>query len=135
MRGAILVSVLALTGCATAGSTPDVAAPIARAGTLPAQTLAPGECGLFGYSVGEPRFVFFATGSRAAYLGGDDAVLSLTPVGDFPAADYGPVSLALGRADDWVEGRRYPGARLTETLDEGFERVVPLVVVQTCQSR
>lgn len=101
---------------------------------LSAQTLAPGECGLFGWdTVDPPTFVFFATSDRALYKSSDDEAERLTPVGTFPSLDYGRLKLTLGTAEPLVAGTRYAQARVSQVLDDGFTRVRPLVVLQSCQ--
>jgi hypothetical protein len=132
---------LALVACSTTND-PD---PVPRVSTaltspqqangLPAQTLAPGECGLFGWDTStRPTFVFFATANRALYLPSDGVTETLTPVGPFPSADYGSLKLTLGAAEQLIAGTRYPQARVTQVLDDGFTRVRPLVILRSCQT-
>jgi len=126
-----------LCACSTttkpAASTP---APMTRVVTgLGAQTLAPMECGLFGWETSSnPDFVFFATPDRALYMSSDEASETLLPNGPFPAEDYGPYQLTLGNGEPLIDGTRYPSARITEILPDGFTRVRPLVILQTCQN-
>ncbi|MGB6229341.1 MAG: hypothetical protein WBF53_04345 [Litorimonas sp.] len=142
MRAALTtVCLVGLGACATtdaAEPAPVVATDTVRTSdprALPPKTLAPGECGLFGYSTdAPPRFVFFAVADRALYHAGERGVLALSPQGAYPAETYGPVSLTLGPAEDLVEGRRYARSRLTEQLEDGYEWVRPLVVLETCGS-
>jgi hypothetical protein len=102
---------------------------------LGAQSLAPGECGLFGWETSaDPDFVFFSTLDRALYVSGEGTVETLTPRGPFPAEDYGSYQLTLGGGEPLIDGIRYASARMTNTLADGFTRVRPLVILQTCQT-
>lgn len=135
--GLLCLSV-ALAACATSDIDPSVSALSATekpaSGLLP-QTLAPGECGLFGWDTSSrPNFVFFATAERALYLSGEGYPETLTPVGPFPSVDYGALKLTLGAAEPLVAGTRYAQARVTQVLDDGFTRVRPLVILQSCQT-
>lgn len=88
---------------------------------------------MFGWDAApDPVFVFFATQDRALY---SDAgtVLELEPAGVFPAGTYGPFTLELGPGDTVADATRHTSARIKRTLDDGFEMVRPLVVLQTCQ--
>ena len=135
----LLPLAFSVTACATA---PDTSAPTADPdvsvetttnvtdGRLAPQTLRPGECGLFGYDP-EARFVFFATPRRGTYVA-EGQVRQLEPSGEFPNLYYETINVALGRAESLVDGQRYPEARLQETLADGFVRVLPLRVIETC---
>lgn len=102
---------------------------------LASQTFEPGECGLFGWDMSSPpAFVFFATAKRALYLSPDGNPEKLTPMGPFPSADYGSLTLTLGAAEPLVAGTRYAQARVTQVLDDGFTRVRPLVILRSCQT-
>ena len=133
---AVLPILLLLTACAT---TPDAAEtsvggqaePTTRAELGP-QRLAPGECGLFGWDR-LSRFAFFATEDRGLFANGKD-IVELVPEGGFPASDYGAVGLSLGTPEPLEDGTRYRFARLKTMQPDGFERVMPLVVIQTCQT-
>jgi hypothetical protein len=101
---------------------------------LPAQTLLPGDCGLFGWTKkDDPAFVFFATEGRAIHLQNGRAV-TLDPDGAFPAVTYGGLRLELGPPEPMIDAIRYPNARLEQTLADGFVKIEPLVMLQTCQS-
>lgn len=102
---------------------------------LAAQTLEPGECGLFGWDTSSPpAFVFFATAQRALYLSPEGNPERLTPIGPFPSEDYGALTLILGAAEPLIAGTRYAQARVTQVLDDGFIRVRPLVILRSCQT-
>jgi len=149
MRASLLISFLIsgvfLVGCATTASldpkpladAPPSDAPNSAAGMsnrLSPQVLAPGECGLFAWdNAADPRFIFFAKPGSALYAPREGPVRPLSAEGDFPAMDYGPVQLTLGPAEAMIDGVRYPSARLKETLKDGFTRIQPIVVLQTCQ--
>ena len=101
---------------------------------LPSQSLADGECGLFGWDTANPpQFVFFATADRAVYLSGEGATQRLTPEGPFPSTRYGSLTLTLGAAEPLIEGTRYAQARVRELVEDGFTRVRPLVILQSCE--
>lgn len=134
-----------LTACASTADTPDssdqdltntdIAEISAQINSLPAQSLEDDECGLFGWDTEQdPSFIFFATQMRGLYLAEPGAPQRLDPVGDFPDMTYGQIALILGPGEALIEGVRYKSARLRETLDDGFTRIRPLVVLQTCQS-
>lgn len=123
-----------LMACATVEAEVPLEDPVPlRADTLPAQTLQPGECGLFGWdTTGTRPFVFFATEQRALYV---DGATVLTPEAEepFPASRYDLFTLELGPAETVADATRYPSAKVRQTLDDGFEKVRPLVVLLTCQ--
>ena len=101
---------------------------------LPSQSLADGECGLFGWDTSNPpQFVFFATTDRAVYMSGEGAAQTLTPEGPFPSSRYGSLTLTLGEAEPLIEGTRYPQARVRELVEDEFTRVRPLVILQSCE--
>lgn len=138
VMAAALISAV-LSGCASTSVSADKrgdkadAPRLAKDGVLPAQILRDGECGLFGFSASEQTLVFFSAPDRAAYIRADLTRGALTPQGEFPATDYGPVQLALGPSEALEGGLRYPQARLTDILPDGFTRVQPLVVLLTCE--
>lgn len=135
----ILIS-CGLAACATAttgtqkiaqsGQSPTNAEIPIEGNQLAPQTLRAGECGLFGWDP-EARFVFFATPRRGAYLA-EGQRRSLQPSGEFPNLRFDTIDVALGRVEDLDDGKRYPEARLQEVLPDGFTRVLPLRVVETC---
>jgi len=145
MRASFLISVICLAGCATTASQdpeplveaipPEAPTSASRmSNRLSPQVLAPGECGLFAWeNAADPRFIFFAKPGSALYAPREGAVRQLSAKGDFPTMDYGPVQLTLGPSEAMIEGIRYPSARLKETLEDGFTRIQPVVVLQTCQ--
>jgi len=141
MRALILLSMSLLAGCATVGSDPVAPSAATRAENtsgLPAQTLAPGECGLFGWTkTDSPVFTFFATSRRAK-----TDKLQLIPLEDaFPSATYRAVELGedslvrldLGEAELLDGGRRYANARLTIPGADGWETVQPIAAILSCQ--
>lgn len=146
LRRAIGVFSLAMTlgACATvtpsSGTTTQTAATATPAtqtpaSGLPSQSLAAGECGLFGWDTSNsPQFVFFATADRALYLSGEGAPQKLTPEGAFPSTRYGTLRLSLGAAEPLIAGTRYAQARVSELVEDGFTRVRPLVILRSCQT-
>lgn len=144
-RGASLLGLAVTLGaCATTTTTSPaktkvVATEIAATQTpgsgLPSQSLAAGECGLFGWDTSSsPQFVFFATADRALYLSGDGPAQKLTPEGAFPSTRYGTLTLTLGAAEPLIAGTRYAQARVSEPVNDGFTRVRPLVILRSCQT-
>ncbi len=134
IRAAGLSCALMLGACASVAEvSPEPAAP-GSISSLPPQTLAPGQCGLFGWDTAPvPNFVFFATEGRGFYLDGKGTE-ALAPQEPFPALRYGDLTLDLGPADAVADATRYGEARMTRTLDDGFEKVRPLIVLKTCQT-
>jgi hypothetical protein len=137
------VSGLALSLTLIACSTTKDPDPVTRAAPatgqsatgLASQTLAAGECGLFGWDTSSsPTFVFFATADRALYHSSDGTPETLTPVGPFPSTDYGSLKLTLGAAEPLVAGTRYPQARVTQVQEDGYTLVRPLVILRSCQT-
>lgn len=141
VRGAVLFCLaVILAACTTTSDPAPEVRTISSIGnstsSLPAQTLAPGACGLFGWDISiRPSFVFFATAERALYLSGEGSSPELLiPKEPFPSSDYGTLKLILGEAEPLVEGTRYAQARVSQVLDDGFTRVRPLVILQSCQT-
>ncbi|MEM9599584.1 MAG: hypothetical protein AAF926_01055 [Pseudomonadota bacterium] len=139
MRVILLMTAIGLAACSI---TPDVTPETNTSAelqasfgnTLPPQTLNDGECGLFGWDgAGATRFVFFAKDRSALYADGQ-TIRTLEAQSPFPATDYGSVQIVLGPAEALIDGVRYPQARLTEVLDDGFTRIQPLVMLESCPS-
>jgi len=137
IRTLILIScTAALTACAT---TPDK--PSASSGDrISEAALKPGECGLFGWSTDASReFVFFADKKTARFKGPNGAV-DLVAQAKFPAVDYvdgdgNAVTLRLGEGETMTGGRRFPQARIVTFTAEGWERLQPVAIVQSCQPK
>ncbi len=124
-----------LGGCA---STPPAAAPSPDVSGLPTSELAPGQCGLFGWSTDEARKFIFYADSKTARYDSVEGPINLTAQSPFPASEYqdiagSPVTLRLGEGEVMSGGMRYPGARIVTTTDEGWERLHPVAIVQICQ--
>ena len=106
--------------------------------SLAAKTLAKGDCGLFGWTPDQAReFIFYAdeTGGKFAV---DGQVRILTSTDPFPAKSYvdaqgRPISITLGQAELMNGGMRYPAARIRSETDEGWERLTPVALVESCQ--
>jgi len=102
--------------------------------------LAPGECGMFGWTSDTKRsFVFYADQSSAKYFP-EDKVVKLNPEGAFPALTYldpfnRPVTLNLGASEPIVGGARYPTSSIRSVTDDGWERIIPVSIVRACQPR
>ena len=124
-----------LGACATI---PPQASPASELSGLPTSELSPGQCALFGWSTGATReFIFYADEKTARYDSLDGPV-DLTAQMPFPATDYRdstgkPVILRLGEGEAMSGGKRYSGARVVTLTDEGWERLHPVAIVETCQ--
>ena len=117
---------------------------------LEAQSLAPGECGLFLWTLAEPRtFVFFSkagTESALISLGGKAARMSQSSAdgeifGQFmtdmqyePLEDEGTLNVFIEPGTLLEQGQRTETARLTFTDPEGWETIVPVAGVRACQN-
>ena len=138
MRLILLICGAALLGACA--STPPPAAPSSSAelSGLPTSELAPGQCGLFGWSTGDTRaFIFYADQKTARYAS-LNGPLDLTAQTAFPATEYSdlsgnPVTLRLGEGEKMDGGMRYPAARVVTMTDEGWERLHPVAIVRSCQ--
>jgi len=104
----------------------------------PTSDLAPGQCGLFGWSTDETRsFIFYADEKTARYASVEGST-DLFAQSAFPATEYRDpagetVSLRLGDGEVMVGGMRYPGATIVTTTDEGWERLQPVAIIKTCK--
>lgn len=133
MRWFLTLSCLALTACA---STPDTST--SKPAATEVAKLASGDCGLFGWTADNRRtYVFFASETEAS-LALDGPAEPLTPQTAFPAVRYAdasgnPVTLQLGRSEEMVGGLRYPSASLTVKTDAGWDKIVPVAIVESCQ--
>lgn len=129
-----LICAAGLTACAT------VPPSVSGAASIPPANLKPGDCGLFGWSADETReFVFFADKKTARYKGPNGAV-DLEAQTKFPAVDYldesgNSVTLRLGEGEIMNGGSRFPKARIITLTDEGWERLQPIAIVQSCQPK
>ena len=131
----LIGGVLILAGCAT--TTPET---VKSAGIAdePTTELAPGQCGLFGWSTDETRsFIFYADEKTARYASANGPT-NLIAQSAFPATEYRApagetVSLRLGEGETMVGGMRYSGARIVTLTDEGWERLQPVAIIKTCK--
>ena len=127
----------ALAACAT---TPDGTSSVAGTDSIPPAALKPGECGLFGWSADESReFIFFADKKTARFKSADGAV-DLVAQSKFPAVDYldnagNAVTLRLGQGEAMTGGSRFPQARIVTKTAEGWDRLQPVAIVQSCQPK
>ena len=139
--------------CASNGddrSPPAPATNTASKTSLDAQTLASGECGLFLWTLAEPRsFVFFSkAGSESALvlLNGEAVRMPQTDAdgdlfGQFMtdmryvlSGGDSTLSVFIQPGDQLEQGQRTQTARLTFTDAEGWETIVPVAGVRACQS-
>lgn len=135
MRLTLLIFVVLLTACA---SSPPTNAP-GRTAAIDLPQMKSGECGLFGWTTDEKRsFVFYADKDEAKFAP-EGQVIKLLANGAFPTVDYvdpdgGPVSLKLGQGEPLVGGMRYPYALISSKTAEGWDRVMPVALVRSCQT-
>lgn len=148
-----LLLAFTLGGCAAFGGSKPAPEPAATAAPapdqLPAQTLLPGQCGVFLWTLAEPRrFVFFErAGDNAAlfHVDGANVELGLTGVdgalmGAFAVkrslrTPDGALSaqLDLTPGDALEGGQGISQARMTLTRPDGWRVVLPLAGVYACQ--
>lgn len=135
MRNIFLISILMLAGCA---SSPEPNRQSSNE-TLDIQTLKAGECGIFGWTTDEKRsFVFYADEKTAKYAP-NGAAIELTANEPFPSLTYtdpqgGPVTLKLGEGEPIVGGTRYTTAHIATKTQEGWDRIMPVAIVRSCQA-
>lgn len=140
---ALLPLVMAFTACASTPSTPAPNPVDVKA--LSAQSLAPGDCGLFVWSAGvDKQFIFFSrskTNSGVWY--GPDGETSIimsgksgVPTdGQYPKQDFkdAGLSLSLKSPEIITQGTRYKQGTLTHLSPEGWDVVTSVVGLSTCQ--
>ncbi|MFN7055252.1 hypothetical protein [Hyphomonas sp.] len=156
---AVILAVSAVAAC-TSSPAQSPAAVAARAASplqdvpeagLPAQRLAPGECGLFLWSMTPPqKFVFFTrAASGRAELWHESRAVTLTQVdahgdifGQFlTASDYvSPdaaleVSLTFRPGETLEQGQRVEGGRVVIRGRDGWETVLPVSGISACMGR
>lgn len=117
---------------------------------LPAQTLAPGDCGLFVWTADqERRFILFSQSQSKTGLwhdGGESHALTLIQAsGDaaqnqFPNSQYSVASnttllLSLENRQVITDGTRFKSGTLTAKAGGAWERVSPVVGLAACQPR
>jgi len=129
----LMFGVILLSGCATT-------TPTSNDDRLQTKALAPGKCGLFGWTTDEKRdFIFYADEKTARYANTNGAV-DLVPATKFPALSYldpdkKPVLLRLGPGEIMSGGMRYSQARIVTQTAEGWERLHPVAIVKSCQPK
>ena len=145
-----LLAFAVIAGCATPSpANQSSTAKVASVNELDAQELAPGDCGLFLWTAGEPRrFVFFSkAGSETANVNLGDDTVSMTAVsseGDlfgqfmtemrFQSAEpRSQLDVSLTPGELLEQGQRIEDARLTLTDAEGWETIIPVLGVRACQ--
>lgn len=155
MRIAAVTLALALGACSSTQKedTPGMlssAGPGGDQSGLPAQSLEPGECGLFLWSVsGDPQFVFFSkadTGRAKLLLDGVETPLTLTAIdgnifGQFTTRSVwvvdgqgAQVDLELVPGEVLIDGQRVSGGRLKQVDPEGWETFVPVAGARACMA-
>ena len=136
--------VIALTSCASTPSTPSSTSVNSKA--LSAQSLAPGECGLFVWSAGvDKQFTLFSrskTNTGVWYGPDGETALNLTgrsgatTDGQYPKQDFAEagLSLVLKGPEVITQGTRYKQGILKQQSPEGGYKVTPVVGLSMCQS-
>ena len=138
MRSLWLISLLLVSACATSPTSGKSSNTLSRA-DLDLPDLAVGDCALYGWTADEKRsFVFYADRNETKFAP-EGEVIQLASAEAFPAMEYtdsagNPVSLKLGDSEALVGGLRYPTARIISKTDEGWDRVMPVAIVQNCQT-
>ena len=138
--------------CASTQETKKAAKPEVQSSEagLNAQTLSPGECGLFLWTTSAPRkFVFFSkagTDKALVYLGGEAVQMVLTGAdgdifGQFmtdmhfdPGDGRESLNVFVEPGALLDQGQRTETARMTFTDAEGWETIVPVAGVRACQN-
>jgi len=133
-----IVPIFMMVGLSACASTDVAQSPVPT--DISNSSLKAGECGLFGWSTDETRkFIFFANETTARF-DGPNGPTDLIPQTKFPAIDYVddmglPVTLRLGEGELMSGGSRYPGARIVSQTSEGWERLQPVAIIQSCQPK
>ena len=135
----LLLSAICLSACATQ-STGSTSENQASQKSLERVELAPGECGMFGWTSDEKRsFVFYADRETSKFFP-EDQIVELTAQAAFPSLAYldpfsRPVTINLGAGEQIIGGLRYPSSSIRSVTDEGWERIIPVSIVRACQPR
>ncbi len=150
-RAALFGSAVLLSACASNDAGVRAAPPapsVPESGSLPAQPLAAGECGLFLWTQDTPRrFIFFskAGGRTAEFMRSDtQQTLSLTRQGgslfgqfmtnmDYQSAEGESVSLHLTAGERVEGGEKIASGRLEILNAGGWETVIPVSGLRACQ--
>lgn len=138
---------LGLSSCA--GIADPVAAPPQKVTSLPAQSLAPGDCGLFIWTANnERRFILFSqsqTQKGVWYSRGDIHMLTVKNEAGEPANEQFPetsymtlagtkLSISLAQRETITDGTRFKSGTLKVFDPEAWERVMPVVGLSACQT-
>lgn len=108
--------------------------------SLPPQTLAPGQCGLFLWTAGVKRsFIGFEnTEEGKLLLESEVLVVKRRRQGAledeerfYEVVGKQPIKLSLRDGVEIKEGQRFSGSLTTKT-SEGWDRVIPVVALTTC---
>lgn len=139
MRYLFICLMCLLAACAATPDNPEPTPVTAKQNALPPQNLAIGECGYFAWTVeAAPRLFLFLTETRAL-MAGETGPISLTPRdNEFPANVYSrpsgaDVQIEFGAGEETEQGTQYPQARIRTQDSEGWEKLIPLAAVKTCQ--
>lgn len=125
-------------GCATTNSaTIESPEPLSQ---LPPQNLASGECGLFIWTIGEPkRFIGFETHNQAKLLLNGRVKEVIRQEGEglnalsrvFKTPQGESIDLVLEPSDPIDKGQRFLG-RLTTQTEDGWDKIIPVMAISSC---
>ena len=151
---AIICAAMMMAGCETISSavgTEKSASTLSKASQesrLPAQNLAPGECGLFVFRRDEARtFTLFAReGAGAKLFDGQEVALTQTeksgtpydlqyPVQSFVTDQGTRVDLTLSEPQVLDQGTRYINGLLEQTRPDGWSLKMPVAALSICLPR
>jgi len=138
MRLIFLILAICLTGCA---SFDGVTKPKTERTGLTPRKLSPGDCGLFVWKADSAKtFILFADQNEAAlYRNGSEVVL--TPIANtgspndrmFTDPEGETLTLSLLSPQSIDGSTRYKSGRLTGRDTNGWDIVIPIVGIFTCQ--
>lgn len=128
-----------LTGCATLETTEGPQTE--RLGLTP-RVLAPGDCGLFVWKADQAKtFILYADQKSAVfYQNGIESVITPAEKTDIPTerlftdSKGEKMSLSLREAQTFQESTRYKSGSITNLDANGWETVIPVVGLYSCQT-
>jgi len=144
MRFSVLPALMLMSACASLSK--DTVNTATRSNALSAQTLAPGECGLFVWIAdADKRFKLFSQSqTNSGVWRGPNGETNITltaksgiptdgqyPEQSFESAD---LTLVLKDAEVITQGTRYKAGTLTQMSPEGWDKITPVVGLSMCQT-
>lgn len=128
-----------LTGCASLGATADPKTE--RVGLTP-RILASGDCGLFVWKADQAKtFILYVDNKNAVfYQNGSETVITPAEKADIPTerlftdSNGQKMSLSLREAQTFQESTRYKSGSITNLDANGWETVIPVVGLYSCQT-